>query len=592
MVLTLERTFFASIMFVAMVAQPGLGEVFLWPQPRSVVWGSGPAIPLARSFTIRVPDGSPPELRQAAKRFCLLVLTERWVPVQVPAVVSETDPLAAPASVEDLAFLTVRVADLLADLQQGVNESYMLVVPDGGEGATLEAATVWGALHGLETFSQLVTWRAGGGDGGGAGGRIVVERGVMINDAPLYGYRGVLLDVARNFYPVGDLLRTVRAMAYNKLNVLHLHLTDSQSFPIELPSEPELASKGALGPQFVYSAADIRRLVAYSRSYGVRLVPEIDTPGHSGSWGGAYPQFVTCRDGFSWQSVALEPAPGQLNPLLSDTYRVVKNVINDVASAFPDHLFHGGSDEVVSACWMASSDIATYVHDGGTLSDLLQRFVYITHPYITSHNKTAIYWEDVLLNDNVHVSPSVLPPETTILETWNNGPLNTKRLTSAGYRTIVASSDFYYLDCGRGDFVGNNTNVDVQVNPSPGTPTYNYGGSGGSWCAPYKSWQRIYDYDIAYNLTAEEAELVVGGEVSLWSEQADAAVLDGLLWPRASALAESLWSGNRDAQGQRRSVDALYRLNDWRYRLLSRGIKAMPLQPMWCLKNPGQCNYI
>ncbi|MCO5588495.1 hypothetical protein L7F22_042452 [Adiantum nelumboides] len=226
-----------------------------------------------------------------------------------------------------------------------------------------------------------------------------------------------------------------------------------------------------------------------------------------------------------------------------------------------------------------------------TVNTLLEYFVGLTHPYITSDNKTAIYWEDILLSNVVHVRSSFIPPETTILETWNEGPLNTKRLTAAGYRTIVASADFYYLDCGRGDFVGNNTNVDQQVNPTPGTPSYNYGGSGGSWCAPYKAWQQIYDYDITYNLTEEEAGLVIGGEVSLWSEQSNETVLDGLLWPRASALAESLWSGNRDGEGERRFVDALYRLNDWRYHMVSRGIKAMPLQPFWCLKHPGECNY-
>ena len=176
------------------------------------------------------------------------------------------------------------------------------------------------------------------------------------------------------------------------------------------------------------------------------------------------------------------------------------------------------------------------------------------------------------------------------METWNNGPINTRRITGADYRTIVASSDFYYLDCERGNFLGNDSSVDVQIDPSSGTTSPNYGGAGGSSCAPYKSWQRIYDYDITFNLTTSEAALVLGGEVALWSEQSDATILDGLLWPRASALAESLWSGNKAADGQKRYAEAINRLSDWRYRLVARGIAAAPLQPFWCLKHPGQCN--
>eukprot|EP00250_Pteridium_aquilinum_P017791 c23786_g1_i1 orf=103-1854(-) len=582
----MESQLICFLLFALLCSPVAQAEVFLWPQPRSIAWGSGPSISLSSSFKFRLPVGSPPELRHAASRYRSLIFKEKWVPVEVSLASSmETFMKMFNSTPPELLYVTVSVADLGADLQQGVKEGYTLVVPDdGGAEAFLKADTVWGALHGLETFSQLVKWD-------GATENIVLEAGVTLSDSPLYGYRGVMLDVARNFIPVPDLMRTVRAMAYNKLNVLHLHLTDSQSFPLEVASEPELASKGSYGPQFIYSASNIRQLVAFARSYGVRIVPEIDTPGHSGSWAGAYPDLVTCYNE-SWLKVALEPSPGQLNPLKTETYRVVKNVIDDVASAFPDQLFHGGKDEVNTNCWKSSLDIAAYINKtNNTFSTLLQQFVRVTHPYITSNNKTAIYWEDILLSTAANCSPSLLPPETTILETWNEGPNNTKRLTALGYRTIVASSDFYYLDCGRGDFVGNDTAVDEQVNPTPATPSYNYGGSGGSWCAPYKSWQRIYDYDITYDLTEGEASLVMGGEVSLWSEQADETVLDGLLWPRAAALAESLWSGNRDDQGQRRSVDALYRLNDWRYHMVSRGINAAPLQPLWCLKHPGQCNY-
>jgi hexosaminidase len=85
---------------------------------------------------------------------------------------------------------------------------------------------------------------------------------------------------------------------------------------------------------------------------------------------------------------------------------------------------------------------------------------------------------------------------------------------------------------------------------------------GGSWCGPFKIWARIYDYDITFNLTNSEAALVIGVEVSLWSEQADATVLDSRLWPRTAALVESLWSGNKDSNGKKRYAQAIDKLND------------------------------
>jgi hexosaminidase len=287
--------------------------------------------------------------------------------------------------------------------------------------------------------------------------------------------------------------------------------------------------------------------------------------------------------------MASEPGAGQLNPLNPNTYKVVQNVIDDVASLFPENFYHGGSDEVVPGCWKKDSDIQKFIADGGSLDQLLEKFISTTHPYITAHNKTAIYWEDVLLDDTVKVRPQILPRETTILQTWNNGPNNTKRITAAGYRAIVSSADFYYLDCGHGGWLGNDSRYDKQISDAPGRP-FNYnGGNGGSWCAPFKTWQRIYDYDISYGLSEEESKLVLGGEVALWSEQSDRTGMDGRIWPRASAMAETLWSGNRDRDGKKRYAEAMDRLNQWRYRMVKRRIDAEPLQPLWCLKNPGMC---
>ncbi|KDP20366.1 hypothetical protein JCGZ_05249 [Jatropha curcas] len=544
----------------------------VWPKPRTLLWPYPQATLLSPTFSIASPNH--PHLSPAVNRYLLQILTEHHRPLVNPAVnLSHSSP--------PLKTLAISVADLTAPLNHGVNESYSIAIPSAGPTANLMAETVWGAMRGLETFSQLV-W--------GNPSRVPV--GLYVWDSPLFAHRGVMLDTSRNYYAVEDILRTIGAMSANKVNVFHWHISDSHSFPLVLPSEPELAAKGSYGPQMQYYPSDVAAIIRFGLEHGVRVIPEIDSPGHTGSWAGAYPDIVACANMFWWPAgtkwtdrLASEPGTGHLNPLNPQTYKVLKNVIADIVSLFPESFFHAGADEIIPGCWKADPDIQSFLSNNGTLNQLLETFVKTTLPYIVSLNRTVVYWEDILLDDNVKVDASILPPEYTILQTWNHGPNNTKRIVAAGYRTIVSSSEFYYLDCGHGDFLGNDSQYDQP-------PTSGSKGDGGSWCGPFKTWQTIYNYDITYGLSQEEAKLVLGGEVALWSEQADPMVLDARLWPRASAMAETLWSGNRDETGMKRYAEAMDRLNEWRYRMVNRGIRGEPLQPLWCIKNPSMCNTV
>ncbi|KAI3743824.1 hypothetical protein L1987_56891 [Smallanthus sonchifolius] len=556
------------ILFLVPLISAVGSPINIWPKPRSFKWTTPHAIPLSPSFTINSP--SHPYLSPSVNRYLRQIRTAQYNPLLTPLInFSISLPLQT---------LTITVSDLTPPLSHGVNESYNLTVPANSTAAALTAATPWGAMRGLESFSQLV-W----------GNPARVATGLVVSDWPMFEHRGIFLDTSRNYYPVEDLLRLIGAMSANKLNVFHWHITDSQSFPLVLDSEPELAGKGSYGPEMQYSATDVKRIVEFGLEHGVRIVPEIDMPGHTGSWAEAYPDIVACANMFWWpvgapweDRLASEPGTGHLNPLIPKTYDVVKNVIKEATTLFPDSFYHAGADEIVPGCWKADTTIQKYLVENGTLSQVLEIFVNNTHPHIVSLNRTAVYWEDVILDAIIKVNPSILSPETTIMQTWNGGPDNTKRLVSAGYRTIVSSSDYYYLDCGHGDFTGNNS----AYNQPPGFDQK----QGGSWCGPFKSWQLIYNYDITYGLNETEAKLVLGGEVALWSEQADPTVLDSRVWPRASAMGEVLWSGNRDETGVKRYGEATDRLNEWVHRMVSRGVKAEPIQPLWCVKNPGMCN--
>ncbi|KAL2932426.1 Beta-hexosaminidase 2 [Bienertia sinuspersici] len=587
----------------AVAAESHLQTLNVWPKPVKLQWEQPKGAFLSADFTIKAPRNHQ-HLAAAVDRYIHLIQSEHYMP-PVNQHVDMTPSLT-------LKVLKVEVSDLTAALQHGADESYNLTIPAAAaaDAAVLSAKTVWGAMHGLETFSQLV-WAHKGSvhvhvcdqiqrQCDQSEYKLVIPVGLDIWDSPIFAHRGVMLDTSRNYYGVDHILRTIAAMSWNKLNVFHWHITDSQSFPLVLPSDPDLAVKGSYGPFMQYTPADVARIVRFGLDHGVRVIPEIDSPAHTGSWAGAHPEIVTCAGMFWWPAgsdwadrLASQPGTGQLNPLHPKTYQVMKKVIRDIVSLFPDPFYHSGGDEVISGCWKVDPTIQAFLsntsgtHNGAnnTLSRLLEIFVNSTLPYVTSLNKTSIYWEDVLLDADIKVEDrSILPRENTILQTWNGGPENTKRIVSSGYRAIVSSSDYYYLDCGHGSFVGN----DSQYDQPPGTNQ----GNGGSWCGPFKTWQLIYNYDITYNLTQEEKKLVLGGEVALWSEQADPTVLDSKLWPRASAMAEALWSGNRDDTGKKRYAEATDRLNLWRYRMVARGVGAEPIQPLWCVRNPGMCNTV
>lgn len=258
-IFSLSYTFLIWGIFSSLTPTYASAEINVWPKPTSLSWPHPQAALLSPGFYISSPNH--PYLSPAVNRYLLQILTEHYQPVVEPSV-------NLSASAPPLQTLAIIVADLSAPLHHGVNESYSLFIPSDGDTANLTAETVWGAMRGLETFSQLV-W--------GNPSRVPV--GLYLWDSPLFPHRGIMLDTSRNYYPVKDLLRTIGAMSANKLNVFHWHITDSHSFPLVLPSMPELAAKGSYGPTMQYSPADVAAIVRFGLEHGVRVLPEIDSPG-------------------------------------------------------------------------------------------------------------------------------------------------------------------------------------------------------------------------------------------------------------------------------------------------------------------------
>jgi hexosaminidase len=111
---------------------------------------------------------------------------------------------------------------------------------------------------------------------------------VLIEDSPEYSYRGLLLDTARNFIPIPSILRTLDGMSTCKLNAFHWHITDSQSFPLEIPNMPEINSFGAYSESQIYRVSEIKSIIEYAKNRGIRVIFEFDSPSHVGQgfqWG-------------------------------------------------------------------------------------------------------------------------------------------------------------------------------------------------------------------------------------------------------------------------------------------------------------------
>ncbi|KAK1752376.1 family 20 glycosyl hydrolase [Echria macrotheca] len=439
-----------------------------------------------------------------------------------------------------------------------VDEAYNLTISADGK-AKLRAVSYVGVLHGLETFTQLFFQHSQGPFW------YTPFAPVSIQDYPKFPHRGVLLDTSRHWFSVDDLKRTIDAMAWNKLNRLHVHATDSQSWPLVIPSMPELARKGAYSPDQTYSPDDIREIQQYGQHRGVEVYLEIDMPGHIGSVAESHPELIVAYDAQPYYWWCAQPPCGafKLNNTKVDTFldRLFADLLPRVAPYTAYH--HTGGDELNANDSMLDEGIRS--NDSAVLQPLLQKFIDGVHSRVRKAGLTPLTWEEIPLDWNVTMGKDV------VVQTWL-GADSVKTLTGMGHKIIDSDYNYWYLDCGRGQWLtfGNGEAFDSFF-------PFN------DWCGPTKSWELIYSHDPTTDLTPDEAKLVLGGEVAVWTETIDPQTLDSIIWPRASAAGEALWSGRTDLSGANRSlVEAAPRLVEMRERMVVKGIRAAAITQQWC----------
>lgn len=443
--------------------------------------------------------------------------------------------------------IVVRVKSATAvPLQLGADESYSLAV--NTTHAVIEAPTQFGAMHGLETLFQLVviknTWDVHSCALYCGAYVLRVDVPFTIIDAPRVRWRGLMIDTARHYLPVATIKHAIEAMAAAKMNALHWHLSDDQSFPLCLASAPQLCAVAAYrdrtGAPLNYTTTDVRDLVAFAAARGVRIIPELDLPGHSAAFARAAPSvYANCATS---GSKLPDPRPKEAG---GKFFTLLDAMMTEISSLFPDDFMHMGGDEIKTDCWSASAEVQIWAKAQNLTTglELVGYFQQRVQAIVSSHGKQTMFWDEFwaaglpALNSTFAEVRGTLAAYTGLLD--------------AGRPTLTTGiSEAWYLDHG----VCNPRFVQAD-------------------------WEPYYTHDPFLGLSEAQLAMVLGGEVDMWGEGVDATNFESRVFPWASAVGERLWSPPARSSS---ISEAAGRLAEHRCMLVQRGVAAAPIGPGMC----------
>ena len=311
----------------------------------------------------------------------------------------------------------------------GVDESYNLSVTKDGK-VTISAVSSLGIAHGLKTLTQLFYKHTDGSV-------YTSLLPVVIRDAPKFEHRGLNLDVARAWYPPKDILRTIDALSYNKFNRLHIHITDGQAWPLEIPSLPELATKGAYGAGMTYSPATLAHIQKYGALRGVETILEIDMPGHTSSIAYSHPELIAAFNVQpDWSTYAAEPPSGTLKLNSSEVDSFLDTLFEDLLPRVSPYssYYHTGGDEVNAAAYMLDDTVNS--NDTEILRPLMQAFVDKNHARVRAAGLIPMVWEEMLLTWNLTLGLDV------VVQTWQSDAAVADSVAK-GYKTLVGNYNYW-----------------------------------------------------------------------------------------------------------------------------------------------------
>jgi len=376
------------------------------------------------------------------------------------------------------------------DPSQG-EEGYTLTVAEGG--VKLVAYKPAGLFRGLQTIRQLLP--AAIDLPSQQAGPWAIPAGV-IRDQPRFTYRGAMLDVARHFFGIKDVETYIDLLAYYKLNVFHIHLTDDQGWRLEIKSWPDLTKKGGStaingDPGGYYTQEQYKEIVAYAAARYITVVPEIDMPSHTNAALASYAE-LNCDGKAPALYTGGDVGFSSLCTSKDVTYKFLNDVIGELAALTPGPYIHIGGDEA------KSTQEADYLPFIQKVQDIVQ-----------AHGKQMIGWEEI--------SKAKLLP-TTIAQGWASDLVT--QAAAQGAKVIYSPASKAYLD--------------MQYDPS--TPL------GLNW-AGYVSVSDAYRWDPTTILHGIPESLMLGIEAPLWSETLRTIKdIEYMAFPRLPGLAELAWS--------------------------------------------------
>eukprot|EP00890_Picochlorum_soloecismus_P006762 jgi/Picsp_1/910/NSC_04395-R1_hexosaminidase b len=386
---------------------------------------------------------------------------------------------------------------------------------------------------------------------------VIVLNETAIYDSPRFRHRGLLIDIARHYLPVDLIKQHLDAMVMAKLNVMHIHFSDDQSFPFKGKAVPELGDSGAFSTRMQYTPEMIEEIVTYARLRGIRVVPEFDSPGHTGAFAKSHPEIMALCDGSNQQQKY--PA---MSPAVDKSYEILWQLFREVSTLFPDRAIHFGGDEIDDTCWLQNDAIREWMRKKGfgeSTSLAFQYHISQLMAFSSSLGKVPTLWGDVFDRLMSNRDTNVLNlPATTIIQVW-------KWSDNMSNRMQKINTTFWLEELKR------ITTTHRAILSSPWYINLAPLGSG--------SWEQYWSVEpLAFSADIDQKDRVLGGEAAAWGEHIDATNSISSTWPLAAAVGERLWSpaSLTDKNSAKRRIHRV------RCRMIARGIPAAPTEPSQC----------
>ena len=427
-------------------------------------------------FQVAIPEKSSRRVQIAATKF-IHRLTDRtglFVKAGFP-VSSQTYPQAG----------IVVHYNKRGDLKLYEDETYQIDITS--KQVVIRAHTDLGVIYAFETLLQLLDNDE----------NTYFFQNLSIKDQPAFTWRGLMIDASRHFQLVAVIKRNLDAMLVAKMNTFHWHLSDDHGFRIEIKTYPQLTGKASDG-QF-YTQEQIKDIVQYADDRGIRVIPEIDVPGHATALLTAIPEIASIEKDYQLQRHAgvFDPTLDTTNP---KTYEVLDNIFKELATLFPFEYVHIGGDENEGKQWNANPEIQKFKKRYGIKSnhELQTYFNVKLQKSLKKYQKKLMGWEEIMTDQM---------PKTALIHVWRGraGESLTKTVKN-GYNAVLSNG--FYIDL----------------------------------LLPASKHYQTELYPAKANFTSEEKRRILGGETTMWSELVTPVTIDSRIWPRSLAIGERLWT--------------------------------------------------